>query len=59
MGFPCGVSGKEPTCQCRRGKRHRFHPCIGKISWRRAQEPTPLFLPGESNGQKSLEGHSP
>ena len=25
-GFPGGASGKEPTCQCRRCKRHRFDP---------------------------------
>ena len=35
--------------------RHR----IGKISWRRAQQPTPVFLPGESHGQRSLVGYSP
>ena len=26
LGFPGGTSGKEPTCQCRRHKRHRFNP---------------------------------
>ena len=30
-GFPGGASGKEPTCQCRRQKRHGFAPWIGKI----------------------------
>ena len=30
-GFPGGTGGKEPTCQCRRHKRHRFHPWVGKI----------------------------
>ena len=29
-----GVSGKEPACQCRRHKRHRFDPWVWKISWR-------------------------
>ena len=33
--FPGGASGKEPTCQCRRCKRHRFDPWVGKIPWRR------------------------
>ena len=33
MGFPCGASGKEPICQCRRTKRHRFHPGVRKIPW--------------------------
>ena len=36
QGFPSGASGKEPTCQCRRHKRLRFHPWVGKIPWRRA-----------------------
>ena len=36
MGFPGGTSGKEPTCQGRRCKRHRFDPWVGKIPWRRA-----------------------
>ena len=35
-GFPGGASGKEPTCQCRRHKRYRFDPWVGKIPWRRA-----------------------
>ena len=30
-----GTSDKEPTCQCRRYKRHRFDPWVGKIPWRR------------------------
>ena len=32
---------------------------FGKIPWRRAWQPTPVFLPGESHGQSSLTGHSP
>ena len=49
---------KEPTCQCRRRKRRRFGPWVRKIPWRRARQPTPVFLPGESHGQRSLAGHS-
>jgi len=49
-------SGKEPTCQCR---KHGFSPWVGKIPWKRAWQPTPLFLPGESHGQISLVGYSP
>ena len=45
--FPGGASGKEP-CQCRRHKRGRFSPWVGKILGRRAWQPTPAFLPGES-----------
>jgi len=33
-------------------KRHRFDPWVGKNSWRRAWKPTPVFLPGESHGQR-------
>ena len=36
-----------------------LHPRVGKIPWRRAQQPTPVFLPGESHGQRSLAGYSP
>ena len=39
--------------------RPRFHPWVGKIPWRRAWQPTPVFLPGESRGQRSLVGYSP
>ena len=35
-GFPGDAGGKEPTCQCRRGKRCRFDPWVRKILWRRA-----------------------
>ena len=45
--FPGGVSGKGLTCQCRRCKRLGCDPWVGKISWRRAQPPTQVFLPGE------------
>ena len=48
MGFPGGASGKEPTCQCRRHKRRGFDLWVKKIPWRRAWQPTPVFLPGES-----------
>ena len=34
-GFPSGACGKEPVCQCRRLKRHRFAPWVGKIPWKR------------------------
>ena len=34
-------------------------PESGKILWRRAWQPTPVFLPGESHGQRSLAGYSP
>ena len=40
-------------------KRLRFDPWVGKIPWRREWLPTPVFLPGEFHGQRSLAGHSP
>ena len=57
--FPGGASGKEPACQCKRPKRHKFDPWIRKIPWRRAWLPIPVFLPRESHGQRSLPGYSP
>ena len=57
--FPGGASGKEPACQCRRHKRRGFDPWVEKIPWRRAWQPTPVSLPGESHGQRSLGGYSP
>ena len=50
------LSGKESACQCR---RHRFHPWVEKIPWRRKWQPTPVFLPGKSHGQRSLVGCGP
>ena len=37
-------------------KRHRFDPWVEKIPWRRKRQPTPVFLPKESHGQRSLVG---
>ena len=54
LGFPGGTSGKELSCQWRCG----FDPWVGKIPWRRAWQPTPVFLPGESHGQRTLAGYS-
>ena len=59
MGFTGGPSGKEPTCQCRKGKKLGFDPWVRKIPWKRKQQPTPVFLPGESHGQRSLAGYGP
>ena len=56
--FPGGSSGTEPTCKGRRHKRCEFDPWVGKIPWRRLWQPTPVFLPGESHGQRSLAGYS-
>ena len=47
--FTGSNGGKEPACQCRRHKRFGFDPWVGKIPWRRAWEPTPVFLCGKSS----------
>ena len=39
MGFQGGSSGKEPTCQGRRCRRHGFNPSFGKTLWRRHSNP--------------------
>jgi len=53
-----GASGHVLTV-ARRHKRCRFDPWVGKIPWRRAWQPTPVFLPGEFHGQRSLAGYGP
>ena len=50
-------SGKEPICQCKRLKRPRFDPWVRKSPWKRAWQPTPVFLLGQSHGQRSLAGY--
>ena len=39
--------------------RPRFDPWVGKISWRRKWQPTPVFVPGKSHGQRSWVGCHP
>ena len=56
--FPSGTSGKEPACQCRRLKRHRFNPWVRKSLGSRKWQLTPVFLPGKFHGQRSLEAYS-
>ena len=53
MGFPGGSDGKESTCNVEAW----FNPWVGMIPWRRAWQPTPVFLPGESPGHRSLEDY--
>ena len=50
---------KESACRYRRCKRHGFDPWVGKIPVRRTKEPTLVSLPGESHGQRRLEGYNP
>ena len=53
LGFSGDSAGKESAC------RPGFDLWVGKIPWRRAWHCTPVFLPGESHGQRSLVGSSP
>ena len=55
-GLPWWLSSKESTCQC---KSHRFDFWIGKIPGRRKWQPTLIFLPEKTHGQRSLAGYSP
>ena len=53
---PRWLSGKESACQCR---RHGLDPWVGKIPWRRKWQPTLVFLPEKSHGQRNLVGCGP
>ena len=45
LGFPSGSAGKESACSA---GDPGFYPWVGKLPWRRAWQPTPVFLPGKS-----------
>ena len=49
------LSGKEPACQCRGRRRWKLDPWVGKIPWRRKWQPSPVFLPRRSHGQRRLQ----
>ena len=54
LGFPSGTNGRESTCQCRRHKRQGLSSWVGEIPWRRTWQPMPVFLLGESHGQRAI-----
>ena len=56
LGFPGGSDGPESACNA--GDQGSI-PRLGKIPWRREWLPTPVFLPGEFHGERSLVGYSP
>ena len=55
-GSPDISDDKASACQWR---RPTFDPWGGKIPWKRKWQPTPVFLPGKSHGQRSLVGYCP
>ena len=55
-GYPGGSRRERIRLQRRKPE---FSPWVGKIPWGRAWQPTPVFLPGECHGQRSLAGYSP
>ena len=58
-GLPRWTGCKESTCQCRRFVFDPFGQEEGNGRWRKKWQPTPVFLPGESHGQRNLAGYSP
>ena len=58
VGFPGGSVVNCPPASAG-NRRCGFDPWVRKIPWRRKWHPTPVFLPGESHGQRSLSGYSP
>ena len=57
-GLPRYCCGKELACQSRRCKTLGFSPWVKEIPWRRAWQPTPVLLPGESHGRRGLVGYN-
>ena len=55
-GFPGGSAGKESACNAGDEGGGEFDPWVGKIPLQEGMQPTPVFLPGESRGQRSLMG---
>ena len=56
LGLPEWCECKAPAYQCHRHRRCSFSPWVRMIPWKGAQHPTPIFLPGECYGQRSLGG---
>ena len=59
MGSQVALKVKNLPANIGDVKRCRFNPWVRKILWRRAWQPTPVLLPGESHGQRSLAGYGP
>ena len=50
---------KNIHLQYRKHRRLQFDPWVGKIPWRRALQPTPVYLPGKSHGERRQASYSP
>jgi len=59
LAFPGGSVGKESAYNTGAAGDAALIPGSGKIPWRQAWQPTPVLLPGESQGLRSLPGYSP
>ena len=68
LKFPCiaklrasqvALVVKNPPDNARDIRDMGLNPWVGKTPWRRAWQPTPIFLPGESHRKRSLVGYSP
>ena len=55
-GLPWWLRWESICLQC---GRPRFNPWVGKISWKRKWQPTPIFFPRKSHGWRNLVGYSP
>ena len=61
LGFPGGLVSKESACNagdCLQCKRPEFNPWVRKLPYRRKWLPSPVFLPEEFHGQRSLADYS-
>ena len=58
LGHSMSISGSDGKefLQCR---KPGFNPWVRNIPWKRKWQPTPMFLPGEPHGQRTLVGYSP
>ena len=59
IGFPKWYSGKESACSARDARDWCSISGSGRSPWKRAWQPTPVFLPGKFHRQRSLAGCSP
>ena len=59
VAFPGGIVVKNLPVNAGDTRDARSIPGLGRFRWRKAWQPTPVFLPGESHGPRSLAGYSP